>query len=267
MPEVWRTRQLNDKAEILAFLQRDPLYAAYAIGDLEPGMFELCTWAGAERDGRLQALVLHFRGMQPPALLLIGDSDGLRATLEQALYPRRVYLTFRSEHLSVSRELYQWDEVMPMWRMVLQPRRFRPVAGECMRLTPADIEDLRALYAHGGADAFQFYQLQQGVFCGLAVGGQLVAAAGTHLVSPSYGVAAVGNVFTHPAHRGHGHGAQVTSAVVCALLGQGIDDIVLNVHQDNIVAVHLYEKLGFERYCPFFEGLARARERRRASGT
>ncbi len=259
MQNAWHTRQLNRKSEILAFLQSDPLYAAYAIGDLEPGMFEQCAWAGAERDGRLQALVLHFHGMEPPALLLVGDSDGLRATLERELCPPKVYLTCRSEHMAVSGELYRWDECIPMWRMALQPAHFRPVAGKCVRLTPDDIQDLRELYAHGGADAFQSYQLQQGVFYGLVLGGKLMAAAGTHLVSPTYSVAAVGNVFTHPDHRGHGYGTQATSAVAQELLSQGIHSVVLNVSQDNATAVRLYEKLGFERYCTFFEGRARAR--------
>ena len=36
---TWRVRHLADLAEITAFLERDRWYAAYAIGDLEPGLF------------------------------------------------------------------------------------------------------------------------------------------------------------------------------------------------------------------------------------
>jgi ribosomal protein S18 acetylase RimI-like enzyme len=50
-----------------------------------------------------------------------------------------------------------------------------------------------------------------------------------------------------------------TSAVVEELLRQGIRDIILNVGQANEGAVRIYERLGFERYCPFFEGTASAR--------
>ncbi len=85
-----------------------------------------------------------------------------------------------------------------------------------------------------------------------------MAAAGPHLVSPTYGVAAVGNVFTHPDYRGRGYGTLTTSAVVAELLGLGMRDVVLNVEQANAVAVRLYERLGFERYCPFLEGPASA---------
>ena len=92
---MWTTRKLTDKPQILSFLETDRLYAAYAIGDLEPGMFAQSTWAGAERDGRMEALALYYTGLKPPALFLMGDADGLRAILEDALCPEWVYLTCR----------------------------------------------------------------------------------------------------------------------------------------------------------------------------
>jgi GNAT superfamily N-acetyltransferase len=256
---MWKTSKLTGKPQILAYLETDRLYAAYAIGDLEPGMFEQSTWAGAERASRLQALALHFRGLRPPALFLMGDADGLRAILEHVLCPEWVYLTCRTGHLSMTRDFYVWDETIPMWRMMLQPASFRPVKGDCVRLGPAHSNRLTELYALGGGTALGPAQMEHGVFYGVLVDGQLVAAAGTHLASPTYGVAAVGNVFTHPDCRGRGYGTATTSAVVAELLQCGIHDIILNVSQDNAGAVRIYERLGFERYCLFLEGPAFAR--------
>jgi len=257
---MWNTGALTDKAEILACLETDRLYAAYAIGDLEPDMFVQCTWVGAKAAGRLQALILYFRGLTPPALFLMGDTGGLRAILESALCPERVYLTCRTEHLSLTRDFYTWHQTTPMWRMVLQPGRFQPVPaeGDCVRLTPDHAAQLAELYALGGGVAFSPAQVEHGVFYGILAGDQLVAVAGTHLVSATYGAAAVGNVFTHPRRRGQGYGTVTTSAVVADLLARGIRDVVLNVSQSNAPAIHIYEKLGFERYCPFFEGPALA---------
>ena len=62
----------------------------------------------------------------------------------------------------------------------------------------------------------------------MLVENRLVAVAGTHLVSPTYGVAAVGNVFTHPGHRRQGYASAATSAVVTELLDRGIQDVILN---------------------------------------
>ncbi len=255
-PGRWHTRITRDKHTILAFLERDRFYAAYAIGDLSPGMFEQSAWAIAEKAGQARALVLHYQGLTPAALFLMGDKDGLSAILEYSLCPTPVYMTCRSEHVPLTRALYDWHDTIPMWRMVLHPTRFRPRAGACTRLSAVHTAQLSALYALGGGDAFTPAQLRHGVFYGVELDNQIVAAAGTHLVSPEYGVAAVGNVFTHPAHRGQGHATAATSAVVSALLHDGIEDIVLNVSRANRAALHLYEQLGFERYCPFVEGTA-----------
>ena len=256
---MWKTCELTGKARILAYLETDRFYAAYAIGDLEGWLFEQSGWAGAEEADQLRSLVLHFRGLKRPALFLMGDPGGLRAILENALRPQRVYLTCRPRHLPMIGDFYVWEKRTPMWRMVLQRESFRGVEGDCLRLVPAHARQLAELYAVGGADAFGPAQVEHGVFYGVQLGNQLVAAAGTHLVSPTYGVAAVGNIFTHPEYRRRGYGTATTSAVVGELLQLGIRDIVLNVSQGNASAIRVYQRLGFERYCPFLEGPALAR--------
>ena len=70
-------RQLTDKTEILGFLETDRLYAAYAIGDLEPGLFAQSEWVGAEQAGQLRALALLYKGFDPPFLFLMGQPAGL----------------------------------------------------------------------------------------------------------------------------------------------------------------------------------------------
>jgi ribosomal protein S18 acetylase RimI-like enzyme len=254
---MWQTRRLDDKAEILAYLQRDPIYNAYAIGDLEPGLWEQTAWVGAYRGGDLGALTLYFTGLRLPALVLMGESDGLLAIL-RAVRPERAYLTGRPEHLAVAQGTYDWPTPAAMWRMVLRRERFTAPAGPAERLGLDDAGRLAALYALGSGNAFDPSQMARGVFYGVFLEDQLAAAAGTHLLSPTYGVAAVGNVFTHPAHRGRGYATWATGAVVSALLDEGIETIVLNVAQSNQAALALYARLGFERQCPFLEGPARA---------
>jgi ribosomal protein S18 acetylase RimI-like enzyme len=247
--------ELVDTARILAYLETDRLYAAYAVGDLEPALFAHCAWLGAQRDGWLQALALHYGGLGFPIVFLMGDADGLRAILEDELHIERAYFTCRQEHLTVMQGFCEWEPI-PMWRMALRPKRFQPVAGGCVPLTFDHAEQLAALYACGEENAFGTAQVPGGAFHGIFEDGRLAAAAGTHLVSPTYGVAAVGNVLTHPDCRGRGYATVATSAVVAELLSRGIRDIVLNVNQKNATAIHVYERLGFERHCPFFEGMA-----------
>jgi hypothetical protein len=199
--------ELADKSRILAFLEADRLYAAYAVGDLEPELFVRCKRFGAKQDGRLLALVLHYTGLGFPVVFLMGDGGGLRAIFEDALYIEEAYFTCRGEHLGVMQDFYNWAPI-PTWRMALGADRFRPIDGDCAPLTPDHTRQLAALYAHGERNAFDLKQVLGGAFYGVFEDGQLVAAAGTHLISPTYGVAAVGNVFTHPDFRGRGYAPQ-----------------------------------------------------------
>lgn len=256
MSKVWESKALTDRAPIQAFLEQDRTYNAYALGDLEPGMYEQCTWAGAGRAGKLEALILLYRGLNPHPLVLSGQSEGLRTLLGEMPWPRQVYLNCREPHLPALEGVYAWEGQDAMWRMALDPARFCPVTDRLTRLGPADAGALAALYAQGAGNAFSSAQVAQGVFYGLYVDGELVAAAGTHLVSPTYSVAAVGNVFTHPAHRGRGYATRTTAAVVGDLLARGVRDVVLNVRQDNKPAIRIYERLGFDRSCAFLEGPA-----------
>jgi ribosomal protein S18 acetylase RimI-like enzyme len=283
-------RLTTDKNELYAFLQRDPIWAAYAIGDLEPGHFAWCAWHVA-RDavGRLAGLVLQYRRLDPPILLTVGESAAIAAILEQIALPERVYISALEEHLPLLLARYDFsaDRVRPMLRMAVTVEMFRPAAAgrddregrgnpggrgatggrgnpapTMRRLGVADVPAIEALIALGGPcapDAFTPSQVDEGVFVGMvqhtAAGNELVAVAGTHLVAPTWGVAAVGNVYVHPAWRGQGYGSLVSSAVTSELLQRGLL-VVLNVDQNNPAATHLYRQLGFAVHCPFVEGIA-----------
>jgi predicted GNAT family acetyltransferase len=142
-----------------------------------------------------------------------------------------------------------------MTRMVLAPDQFRPTPTDgVVHLTMERLDDLQALYAvdDEAADAFAPYQLADGLFFGVEVDGRLVSVAGTHLIAPNEKIGAVGNIFTHPDYRGLGYAAACTSAICAELLAQELT-VVLNVGVKNIPAVRLYERLGFEKYCTYYE--------------
>jgi ribosomal protein S18 acetylase RimI-like enzyme len=250
-------RRLTDKEEILSYLITDRGYAAYAIGDLEPELFQHTKWMGAEENDKLQSLALLFKGLDPPALLLMGESAGLKGILTELECPQQVYLTCRERHLKTVRLVFDVEMPTPMWRLTATQRDFRPTrAPEVISLTTHHVQQLERLYAEGGSGAFSPTQLANGVFFGVSDRGQIIAAAGTHLVSPNYGLAAVGNVYTARSYRGRGYGTATTSAVVAELFRRGLDCVFLNVAQANAAAIEIYERLGFTKHCPFLEMLA-----------
>jgi predicted GNAT family acetyltransferase len=99
--------------------------------------------------------------------------------------------------------------------------------------------------------------VEQGIYRGVWEGEELVSVAGTHLVVPSEGVCAIGNVYTRHDRRRQGLGARVTSAVVSDALARAFPTVVLNVDQRNAAAIRVYQRLGFRLYCDFAEGLTR----------
>jgi ribosomal protein S18 acetylase RimI-like enzyme len=261
----------TDNQKLYAFLQRDPIWAAYAIGDLEPAHFPWCTWHVAEdAAGRLAGLVLLYRRLDPPILLTVGETAAVATILDQLPLPEQVYISAREEHLPLLLARYDFsaDRVRPMLRMAVTAEVFQPAArgrGDpaptMRRLDSADVPAIEALIGQGGRfapDAFTPSQVAEGVFIGIvrntATDNELVAVAGTHLVAPTWGVAAVGNVYVHPTQRGRGFGALVSSAVTVDLLQRDLL-VVLNVDQDNPAAINLYRQLGFREHCPFVEGI------------
>jgi ribosomal protein S18 acetylase RimI-like enzyme len=261
---MYHIHTLADKAKILAYLETDRNYAAYAMGDLETGFFEQSTWHVAEKDGAICALALVFAGFDPPILVLMGSSEGVAALLGGPVQVARACPMAQQEHLATLSRYYHWDEneLWPMWRMVQVdplPLVREEEGAKAIPLTLTDADRLRALYTLGGGDAFAPSQIAQGVFYGIEHHGQLVAAAGTHLISATYGVAAVGNVMTHPRQRGQGYATLATQAVCAELACRRIQTIVLNVGQDNPAAIRVYEKLGFVRHCAFYEGMIKKR--------
>jgi GNAT superfamily N-acetyltransferase len=251
---------LTDRSAIRARLTADRAWSVYALGDLAPGFFVHATWHAAADDA---ALLMLFRAFETPVLFTIGPSAGVERLLAEISAERKLYLSIRPDILPLIHAHYAVSHETAMWRMVLDPARFTTRPSSAVRLSVADYSALTRLHADGapageGPDFFAPYMVEQGVFYGIFEGKDLVAAAGTHLVAPSEGVAAVGNVYTRRDRRGRGLATQVTSAVTAELLGLMPTGaiIALNVMQANAAALTVYERLGFSRYCGFYEGLA-----------
>lgn len=249
-------------AHIRALLETDRRWAAYALGDLEPPHAEFSEWRTTPH---ASALLLLYRRVTPTVLFTLGTAAQLRPLLEQLTEPE-LFLLVRPDILPVLKERYTIETEIPMWRMVLNASRFPPVtSAQATRLGLAHVPALYALFEDGRAtgeepDFFFPALVAEGAFFGIWEGEALVAAAGTHLVSDNLSVAAVGCVYVRRDKRGQGLGRAVTHAVSAHLLARGLQTIVLNVKQVNTPAIRVYENLGYERYCAFYEGTAALRE-------
>ena len=252
----WHVRRLRTPGVIRALLAQDPQYAAFALGDLDPALFPKTLWGGAFLGGSLRSVALLYRGIEPQAGFTMGDVQGLAMILGTVVREPEVYFSARPQHLPALKAHYDLGKQLRMWRMVVSSSRFRPAPGAAERLTGKDLEELETLYRGGGIDFFSPHYLEEGIFYGVRVGAELVAAAGTHLVSLKERVAIVGNVLTRPDYRGKGLGTLATSWVTGDLLSMGLM-VALNVEAGNGPAIRIYERLGYEKHCEFIEVLGR----------
>jgi ribosomal protein S18 acetylase RimI-like enzyme len=247
-------RQTTDRVLLRSFLERDRLYAAYAICDLEEREFVRTRWGAAWDGDELVAVGLEYTGPTPQPLFVMGSHDGIEAVLRDVIRPRAAYIAARAEMLPAIETQYRIDPAGEMLRMWVDRARFRPYPATVQRLLPVEIGELNRLYQLGFASWLPASAITDGVYYGLRVNGQLVAAAGTHVVSPSARLAVVGNVLTHLDYRGRGFATAVTGAVTAELL-RSCDQVVLNVRADNPPAIAAYRRLGFAEHTRFEERL------------
>lgn len=257
---LFRVREVRDRREADAALSEDRAYAAYALADLEPDMFERAHFFLAD-DAARHAVVVH-SSAAGRTMFVGGDPAGVDAILSLHPGPRAAYMTACTPaHVPAVERTYVISSRLDMQRMSVMRAGFSAVEGPLRRLRGADVYALNALYALGGGPAYYGERhLRNGVYFGAFEDGRLAAVAGTHVVAPNVGVAVVGNVFTHPAYRGQGLATRVTSRVTAELFDRGCALVVLTVDAQNAPAVQAYRRLGYSPGAAVVDAQVRRRD-------
>ena len=244
-------RSKHPKEEIRTMLEHDRIWSAYALADLDPKHDRFAHWYVQD-----EAVLLRYDGLQPPILFAIGPGDKI-LPLCRNLPPQTYQISLPIEVLETLAGKFEITEQIPMLRLNRVNHETTLIPDfELRRLTNQDITTIGQLY-RGHADAPDGYhprQVEPGPFIGAWESGALVATAGVHVLSKIYGVAALGNVFTHPEFRKRGFAQACSQSVLLELEKSGIATIVLNVAEGNEAAIRLYQRLGFSTHCSFYEG-------------
>jgi ribosomal protein S18 acetylase RimI-like enzyme len=249
---------IRDRVGIHAFLQRNADLHIYSLGDLDDFFWPYTTWYGWQEDGAIEEIALVYAGQAMPTVVAISQRPAaMRRLLVEAtpLLPKLFYAHLSPGVEDAFHDNYAIESHGPHQKMALRDiARVCGVDGsQAVRLTPQDADDLRRLYSESyPGNWFDLRMLQMGHYFGLREAGRLVSVAGVHVYSERYGVAAVGNIVTHPACRNRGYATQVT-ARLCQSLLQKVRHIGLNVKIDNAPAVACYRKLGFESVTSYGE--------------
>jgi len=248
------TRVVDDPSELDELFRRDAHLHLYALADLDEPYWSASTWwrngdaafglvglpdgeqivyavSSADPAGTL-ALAKELVAEVPPTLVTgVTGIGGVFEAAGRSLVWQRGYNRF---HLT-------------------DPDRVPGRRAEVESLAPSDADELLELYAvEPGASFFLPSMLHDETFVGVRDEGRLIAAAGTHVFSRGRDVAAIGAVFTHPDHRGHGLGAQVTAGVVDRI-GDRVSTIGLNCTVANVAARRIYDRMGFTKALAYDE--------------
>ena len=257
--------ELEDRDAIAAFLRRNARAHVYELGDLDDFDWPHTRWFGWKRDGRTEQIALLYSEPVVPVLLAITDEpfdemERLLRTISDTL-PSPLYVHATAPLLAVLAERYAIESAEPHLKLALgRPDLVAANAVPVEILGPADLDEIETFYAAAYPGTwFVPRMLATGRYVGIRQNGRLVCVAGVHVHSPTWRVAALGNVATLPELRGQGLARGACAALCLLLLADGIETIALNVRADNTAAMAAYTRLGFESVAAYTEASLIAR--------
>ena len=260
MTRAFTVRRAID-AELLAqLLQPNRLIAASAFAQLEPEAFSLSQWWISENDGKM-SIIMHSPAGLGDSTFVFGAPPGVQAALSIHPGVSQTFITGLPKHLNALQSTYSMESVRVMRRMHVTSQRFHDTEEISVRLDGKHVGAINQLYGtEWGITTYSARHIDEGLYCGIVVNDRLVSVAGTHAISPTYGIAVVGNVYTHPNFRGRGYATTTTSAVTRTLL-EHCEDVVLSVADKNIPARRTYQRLGYMPIGEIVEGGSQRRIR------
>jgi len=258
-PRTMPVAEISSLDHVAELLSEDKVANAYALGYLDPKYGDVSRWVGERDDqGALRSVVLLYRGLSRPALFTAGRREGIRPILRETRdLPDQCVGHVAVDHRDGVSAVYEASGLHRASRMSLQrDDLLHPPTPSCHVevLSHRDTAQILQLYAHWPDSFFEPYQLESGLYFGVRdEDGRIASIAGVHNLSPTFDVAAIGNLVTHPDRRGRGYAAACTAALLSQVF-EHVALVTLDVEVDNEPAVRTYSRFGFQKSGDFFEG-------------
>lgn len=134
-------------------------------------------------------------------------------------------------------------EKYDMVQMVLSSAPLLPEMDHINSLEAGDAEDMLELAQLTKPGPFAIDTPLLGEFLGIRQNGRLIAMAGQRMRLPGW--VEISGVCVHPDFQGHGHGADLTRAMIHLILTSAQMPF-LHTYSENNRAISMYKRLGFE---------------------
>jgi ribosomal protein S18 acetylase RimI-like enzyme len=242
-------RITRNKQEIYSFLSKSPEIQLYLIGDLDDFFWPHTEWFVLYENREILSVALLYSGMNPPTLLLFYDKDPFPPLELMSAIKSKLPEKF-NVHLSIGLiDIFGKENIITNYgqnlRMILTREPEIVKDKNIRRLTLHDLPAMLELYSVAYPNNwFDSRMVDTGKYFGYFTGTALTGIAGVHVYSAEYRIAALGNIATHPDHRGKQIAFKLTSVLCCDLM-KNVDIVGLNVKSDNLAAISSYRKAGF----------------------
>jgi|TARA_B110000438_G_scaffold92078_1_gene91559 predicted GNAT family acetyltransferase len=193
-------------------------------------------------------------------LLLAGSKSIIEEIAKNIKLPKKNQLISANiDHLAILKKQYKLVNYSEQYRMMVTAENFQIDNSkhrfQIRKMIPKDIDIMKNFYLSAGHKInFDQKLIHKGAFYGAFKNNNLIACAGTHIISEKSQCAAIGNILTNFNYRGLGIAKKLTSLVTKKLLESNISKITLSVDIENSIAYSIYDKLGYKIVTKNFEG-------------
>jgi GNAT superfamily N-acetyltransferase len=234
----------------------DPLSNAAIVADLTQ-LYTDCSLLARVDEHLPKAIASYYKdlpfcsvGYLVDSVVDIVELTGELLQIHPELATKTIYGLYNSKTAGLISECFKDVEAMTELQMVLTNNNIIDIPIDTSqyhieRLTAADMIQISHLYSLVPAMAWTPKALTYGPCYGAFYGDTLVSIAGVHYATKW--LAEIGNIVTHPKHRRLNLAYACTKAVADALRGIS-EKIFLCVLADNVSAIKLYLKMGFETH-------------------
>jgi len=250
--ESMTVSRLRDKKIIESHFRKNTDLNLYQIGDLDDFFWEYTDWYALSAGDELKQIILLYFGTDLPVIMALCDRElnEMKSLLNKitSYLPKKFYSHLSEGLAEVLEKTYNYAGHGKYLKMSLRKENLNCELKDTnvKRLTVSDLDSVKEFYSESYPDNwFDKRMLETGKYFGYFVEGKIAGISGIHVYSPLYKVAALGNITTHPFHRGKSICTMLTS-VLCKDLFKTVDKIGLNVHSENKAAIRSYEKVGFK---------------------
>ena len=258
--------KILDKEKLFSFFKIDLCLYSYHVGDLDDFFFNDCTYYSLVEDTKtnIREVCLLYKGLSTATVLAFGIGTNFVFLLNKIinLLPDKFFCHYLPIYEKIFNKKYERTDLGSHYKMLLKNNSEIKIfdASNIISLNSSHHKLLQDFYTEAYPETyFESYMLDTGYYFGLLDDSKkIISVTGVHTYSKEFKLAVLGNIATHPLHRGKGYSYLLISYLI-SKLQETCNFISLNVKADNTSAIKLYKKLGFEICTQYKEALFQTR--------